>query len=390
MEPVLTRFRYEFAFDKDFELGQVKALVENAISGKELLAEDVYVSVAVQEGDYSGFENASMEEFLETFGEIGFEGEGNELRLPLGEHVVEEDVVVPKGLKLVLEPGAEIRIGEGVSFVSYSSVEALGTKEEPVAVRALEEGRPFGVFAVLGNGKETMVRLYNFEISGGSEKFFNGVFFSGQLSVYHADLEIVDSKASGSVSDDGLNAKYGKVLIENTVFSGNRADQVDLDFCDGIVKGSEFSIGGSPVSGDGLDVSGSKILVKESLFEGMQDKGISVGEESWLLAFGNHVRDNNLGAAVKDNSRAFFVENVFEGNLVAITSYEKKPLFGGANFWVKGNTFLENGQSFELDEKSAYYLLPLSGEEIGRMKQAVEGEDLEALEGLLPEYKVME
>jgi hypothetical protein len=384
MEPVLTRFRYEFLFEKGFELGQVNALVENAITVKELAADDVYISVAVQEGDYSGLEAGSMEEFLEMFGKIGFEGEGDELRLPEGEYLIEEDVLVPKGLKLVLEPGVEIKVAEGISFVSYSSLDALGTREKPIEVRALEERKPFGVFAVLGDGKETRVRLKNFEISGGSERFFNGVFFSGQLSVYHADLEMVDSRVEASVSDDGLNAKYGNVLIEDTVFSGNMADQVDLDFCEGIVKDSEFSIGDSAESGDGLDVSGSRILVKNSVFEGMQDKGISIGEESWVLAYGNDVWDNNLGAAVKDGSKAFFVENDFERNIIAVSAYEKKPLFVGADFWVKGNLFLENGQSFEVDGKSGYYLLPLSGEELREMEQAIAEDNLELLEAILP------
>lgn len=381
MEPVLTRFRYEFLFEEGFTLGDVNALLENAITGKELPAEDVYVSVAVQSNDYLGMENASAQEFLEEYGGIGFVAEGNVLRLPEGSYVIERNVLVPKGLEVVLEPGAEIMMGEGVSFVSYSDLEATGLPGKPVVVGALGE-RPFGVFAVLGNGEDTMVRLRNFEISGGSESFFNGVFFSGQLSVYHADLEVADSRVSGSSSDDGLNAKYGNVLIEGSVFSGNKSDQVDLDFCEGVVKGSVFSIGDGLESGDGLDVSGSRLLVKDSEFEGMQDKGISIGEESWLFAYGNEIHDNNMGAAVKDASSAFFVGNSFEKNLVAVSAYEKKPLFGGAEFWVSGNVFLGNGKTFEVDGKSGYEILEVQDEQA--LKEAVEAENLAVLGGLLP------
>jgi len=218
-------------------------------------------------------------------------------------------------------------------------------------------------------------------LSGGSEKFINGVFFSGQLSLYHTDAEILNSKIEGSSSDDGLNVKYGKVRIENSLFANNKADQADLDFCDGTVNNSVFrSL--LPNEGDGLDVSGSNILVLDSAFEGLGDKGISIGEQSWVVVYNSLVVDNGMGSAVKDLSEAFFLENTFAKNKTAIAAYEKKPLFGGASFYLFENRLEENESKFSLDEKSSQGSVDLSGKEAA-FREAIASRNIEGLKEIL-------
>ena len=59
------------------------------------------------------------------------------------------------------------------------------------------------------------------------------------MSIHGAVVDITDSSFSNSVSDDGLNVKYSKVVITNSKFFDNYGDQIDLDF-GGSVSGSLF------------------------------------------------------------------------------------------------------------------------------------------------------
>ena len=105
---------------------------------------------------------------------------------------------------------------------------------------------------------------------------------------------------------------YSDVILDNNIFKNNFADQVDLDYSNGIVKNSKFLYTKeSNPDGDGLDISGSQVYVSANIFNGFGDKGVSIGEESQVFVFNNIIRKNNIGSAVKDLSRAYFLQNKF-------------------------------------------------------------------------------
>ncbi len=111
-----------------------------------------------------------------------------------------------------------------MTIISFSSVEIKGSESKKVIVKNFDE-EPFGVFGV--SGADAVIDWLILE--GGSERFINGIFFSGGLSLYHSDVVIKNSEIKNNKADDGLNIKYGSVLVENSIFENNFADQVDLD-----------------------------------------------------------------------------------------------------------------------------------------------------------------
>lgn len=357
MQPKATKFKYQITFQNNVDINSVEIAVQNAVTGKMLPEDDVYVAIAKEDDDYSELQSRSKQEFLDSHPELSFKEEGGKLHLVEGDYEIKENTIIPKNLEVVIDAGAKIRIGSGKSIVSYSDLDIEGTEEKPVVVSRLDPEKPFGALAVIGKGSgKSKTTIRHLQLSGGNAHFINGIFFSGQLSVYHSDLDIFDSKLSGSSSDDGMNVKYGKVLIDNAEFSGNAGDQLDLDFCNGVVRNSRFDAREKEnPDGDGLDLSGGNILVSESLFSGNGDKGISIGEECPVVfVYNSLIAGNSIGSAVKDNSRAFFAKNTFEGNKTALEAYEKKPLFGGAKFYIYDNVFEGNGDNISLDEKSDY------------------------------------
>jgi hypothetical protein len=235
---------------------------------------------------------------------------------------------LPKGMTLIIKPGVVIEMSSDVSVVVRGSLLAEGTNESQITIRPRKGGR-YGSFAVLGEPNKPLdVRLTYFNISGGGESWVNGALFTGQLAMHRTIFTAKNIKVSGSKSDDGLNVKNSSVLIEDSHFFDNVGDQIDLDFVTGEVNRSLFSRAGTENESDGLDVSGSNILIFENTFQNFGDKGLSIGEQSEVIAAYNKFNNNFQGIAVKDGSTACVLNNLFLDNKTDVVSYIKKKMYG--------------------------------------------------------------
>ncbi len=430
-------------------LKEVIAEMENAVTGNKILPQDIYVQIADGRNNFPGGSSLPFQEFQRKYPQFRWEYRNGELTLKSGSYALEEHLIIPAYSRLVIEEGTTLSLGEGVAILSYSPVSILGSAGRPVVVKPLNPGKPFGSFGIIGGaiverwsatgstpdeknqdagnsnenaensvpglarGRELNI-IRGLDLSGGSEQVLNGIYLSGGLSIHGMDVEIHNSIIHGNRADDGLNVKYGKVLLDGVRFHSNFADQFDCDFCSGVVKNSDFAGGlggdfahgstiGSPASrnsadssdgalagdanGDGLDLSGSAVLVHHNTFSGFKDKGVSIGEDSEVVLFGNDFRSNNWGAAVKDRSHAFFLENRFEDNALAAYAYQKKIIFGGAKAYFNGNRLSGNREQFAKDKLSYIYNLNLLPADAAALSAAVESDDAESALSIMEKYR---
>src|SRR3989344_2131922 len=92
----------------------------------------------------------------------------NTLALNYGTHIFSDNVIVPKGLRLIIEPGAKLLMAPKVSLISYSPMTALGNANSPITVTALSPAsEPWGSFGVVNTGEAKNYFNY-FRVSGGS------------------------------------------------------------------------------------------------------------------------------------------------------------------------------------------------------------------------------
>ena len=262
--------------------------------------------------------------------------EGNEVRIPKGNYFLSEDLNFPRGSQVVLNAGTKITLAKGVGLLIQGSLIVEGTKEQPVIITAVKPKEAFGTFAVLGTGKE-ISRINYLKLSHGNEKWMNGAYFSGAFTLhYQKEVIIENSEFIEGQADDGVNIKFSKVYLKNNIFKNNYADQIDLDYCVGVVRDSSFLYEiKRDKNGDGLDISGSQIYASGNLFSNFNDKGISAGEKSHIFITNNHFKQNNVGSAVKDFSIAYYLRNHFSQNLRDIQVYQKKKIFGGGKIYLK-------------------------------------------------------
>ncbi len=292
-------------------------------------------------------------EFMQEFGFLDWELETpKNITLKRGNYTVDNTLILPEHLSLLIEGGTNISLAENKSFIKFKDLIINGSEQHPVRIFAQEESRPFGSFGVYGNDFNNCT-IRNLDISGGNETVVKTRYFSGSLSLYHCmNTEIINSTIRGGHSDDGANIKYSNIQIEHSTFINNFADQLDLDFCKGTVENSVFMGNNENTDGDGLDVSGSQIRAQNNTFKHCKDKGVSVGEESNITLIGNHIVENNMGVAIKDLSVTYLIRNDILGNTIGIAGYQKKEEFGGGFGFLCNNTLQDNEKDYELDDKS--------------------------------------
>jgi len=297
----------------------------------------------------------SPQEFVSS--RAGFFLRNGSIVLSSGTHIMSGITVIPVGTTFIVSPGATLLFQEGASLVSYSPVEARGSEFARISFRPLREGVAWGVFGVANTGDAKNVFEY-VDMRGGSEANINGIFFSGMLSVYNADVVFSHNAVAGAYADDGLNVKYGTVDIINNIFEHNSADALDLDYIKhGIVSGNTFVENGN----DGIDLSGagSGLVIRNNTISRSGDKCISVGEKSE----GNSISSNiltgcNIGIEVKDLSTPVISNNEITGNNIGVHAYRKKEIFGGGMPELHGNIFQKNGIDTQSDEYSSIIFNP--------------------------------
>ena len=262
-----------------------------------------------------------------------------EITLARGVHDLRSDVVFPAGYDVVIEGGTEFRLGPGVVMLIHGGLNMAGSAGNPVTVRPIDSGQPFGTVAVLGDGSQrTTIR--HLDLSGGSDAWVRGARFSGALSIhYQHDVEVSHTSIHANRGEGGLSIKYGRGLLADSVFTGNQANQVGLDYFDGVVRGNRLTgSGAADEHTGGLAVTGSRLVATGNEFSEFGETGVRVAENSDVLFAANMWRDNALAMAVTDLSTVYLHDdNEFGTNDLDVSAFLHKPYFGGGTVVLAGN-----------------------------------------------------
>ena len=337
----------------DIDLVFVNTVTGNEVEARRVASHDV--------GDTPSWERPTalppapaVEAWLAAHPHLAIRQTGpGELRLRRGTYRLSEHLVLPRGHELHIESGTDLQLGAGVVLLVRGGLTISGSADQPVTIRPIEPGQPFGSVAVVGDGSQRTEITY-LELSGGSDAWLDGAQFSGALSVHDQDRVLVShTTIRDNHGDDGLSIKHAAGVVTESSFLGNRDDQVDLEYFDGIVRDSRFegAPSGDP-NGDGLDLRGSRVVVVNNELTGAADKAASVGEQSEALFVANRVGHSAIGVAVKDLSTAYLSDNRFEENRHDVHAYLKKPFFGGGRVVLAGAGPRQADLSAKIDDGS--------------------------------------
>ncbi|MDC0992899.1 hypothetical protein OAS14_00880 [Alphaproteobacteria bacterium] len=220
-----------------------------------------------------------------------------------------------------IEPGTKITLGAGVDLIFKSSVEMLGQAGEEISLK----GNGSSIIIVNKGFQKSTINHVNF--SGLSEPASRLRRYTGAINGYGGEFGIKAVSINNSLAEDQLNLVHAKITVDGLSIDGAKSDGFDCDFCTGEILSADFK----NIGGDGLDVSGSEISVGQISFSNIDDKAISVGENSDVTVKFADVARSGTGIAVKDASRA--TVKLLQVSAIthdAVMTYVKKPFYLGA------------------------------------------------------------
>ena len=277
-----------------------------------------------------------------------------------------EDLLLTKEQSLEVRPGTTLLLHPGCSIICHGKATLAGTERQPITVGRAEEAA-WGVLALMGPKTEGS-KLSHVAIEGGSLTTYRGIDFKGMVNVYQCpDITLESSRfGKNEVSDDAVNLATCKFTVRDCVWEGARSDGFDSDMSEGTVSKTRFLRTGN----DGLDLMTSKVKVEDCFFDGCGDKGASIGEGSRARISSSVFKGCVIGSQVKDDSRAAYLDCVFEDCGQALDAYRKKWLYlSGGHILIRNCTFSAEQGNIKLDRRSTAEIL--NGEMTGAVSRTV-------------------
>jgi hypothetical protein len=265
-------------------------------------------------------------------------------------------VVVPRAVRLRLDPGVTLRLGPDVSLIGFRGIEAQGTAERPIHIGAADPTRPWGSIAVARAPEVSNLSFVT--VSGGSRTSFEGIEFDGQLSFNASGLVLNDSEIYDTHGSNGLSLKRAAFVVNRTQFVANGSDGVESEWSRGVIRESLFVNNAD----DGLDLTDSEVSVHDCAFHWMGDKSISAGERSRVSVISTRLSDSEIAIASKEDSRVDVRDTEFRRNRLGFSLYRSKPVFGGGSGTVTGGVFARNDKDFSVEPGSTLELVRVQRE----------------------------
>jgi len=294
-------------------------------------------------------------------------------------YAIGEDIVVPDGVTLTIEPGATLEFqADRTLRVEGGQLLAEGTATQPIVFTRQGGGYWGGILfdrsradnrishAVIEYTREVISnpRTHGVSVYGSQVTIADSILRYTDNSVaiqsypwfgYDPTLYVLRNEIYG-IDGDAVHPTGGYAFIQ-----GNHIHDVAHDAWP--VEGIELSDMVTPavvldnhvhdVSDDCLDLNHSSAVIERNELHHCGDKGISIGDPFSTTLVNNLIYASTDGIAVKDGATSYIVNNTLVGNERGLWLYEV-PLPGheglGAGIATVVNTIVwGNGTAIELD-----------------------------------------
>jgi hypothetical protein len=275
---------------------------------------------------------ADLREALDRHPFLEWDEAGRSLRARPGRFDVVGSLVLPGGSGLVLEPGTELRFGEGEALVASGPLVFAGTAESPIVLEGAGSGGAgrWGGIVALHSDRPHVWKHVTIRNTAGIDR--NGWTPTGGVTLREAEVRIFETQFQGNRAEDALNLVRSSFLLENVEFSDTSSDALDADFSSGTIRGGRYA----RIGGDAIDVSGGEVEIDGARIEEVRDKAVSVGEASRVEA--RRLRIDRVGTAAVSKERSELIledSEISDAAHAGIMAYVKKREYGPATAWVR-------------------------------------------------------
>lgn len=270
--------------------------------------------------------------------------QGDSVVFPRGRYVVEEDLLLPAGHRVVLMPGARFEIAPGRSVLCRGPLEVRGTALNPVFIRPQSPAAPYGTFAVRGAGASIIRGL---RMSGGAGATILGEEHEAMLSIAGMSRTEIHGCELSTAGQPILSIEGGRFAMEGNVFQGG---QLRLHQVQGRITGCSFT--GDVRGHGGMRQWGGRILMEKCQFSGIQEVALEAAGGAQVMVSGCAFKRNGTAIRLGGLSVAHVIDCQFEHH--DLVFHLPDPGGGpGGRLHRYGNTIVEARREVEVAPNGA-------------------------------------
>ena len=176
----------------------------------------------------------------------------------------------------------------------------------------------------------------------------NEISLTGCLTFINLKLKNISVNANNSSCEDAVNFINVQGKLDKVIIANSFSDGLDVDFSN--LSINEINIKSS--QNDCVDFSAGNYKLKTLTLSNCGDKGISIGEKSFVKIEKINVYESKIGVASKDSS-------IFEGEILnlnnlntCVAAYKKKQEFNGGFISINEMICKNYINKFEIDSFS--------------------------------------
>ena len=223
---------------------------------------------------------------------------------------------------LSMDAGTKLIFSEDAYLIVKGKVNFNGSENNQIEF--LPKDKSWKGFYLISD-KESKSTIKNLEVRSTSAMQVGVLNLTGGFTIYNSDILLKNIRFLDSTAEDSINIVNSEIEIDNLNIERSISDGLDCDFCEGIIKNTFVN----KIGGDAIDFSGSKVDIENVKISDVQDKAISVGEQSFIRISEGEFINIGVGVASKDSSETYINNSTIRDfELFAAMTYQKKMIFG--------------------------------------------------------------
>ncbi|MBO8206806.1 hypothetical protein HA149_07010 [Prochlorococcus marinus XMU1406] len=262
-----------------------------------------------------------------------------------GLHNINENIEL-FGKNIIFDEGSNICLNKGSKLIIKDSyIKFHGNPNEGVIIKGCDSKS--GSLII----ENSNVFINNLEVNNLLSPIQELRILYGGINFVNSKIKFDNLEIKNSLSEDGVNFINSSVEGNNLYTENIKSDAIDSDFSSLDIK----NINCNKVGNDCLDLSYSVSNIENIVGKNIEDKVLSVGEDSNLNINNINAINSEIGVVSKDSSvlkiKSFNYSNV----KLPLASYIKKPELGSPTIYIdKTNNTINTKNSLISDDSFVY------------------------------------
>lgn len=291
---------------------------------------------------------------------LAVNGSGGSIVMKPGKNVIDKDLVIPAGYRLMAGPGAQIDIKNNAKIISYSPLVLIGSEDDNIIVSSSDSSSQ------------------GIEIINALPSVFENVMFkglpkvkdqqwarTGSITCYESAVTFKGCSFYNCKAEDAINLIRSAFTFKECLFHNMHDDAVDIDFSEGTIEHCAFE----NCNENALDLTMGKVKLTAVYINVSGNKGINVKAGSQLRGSDVRIKNSRIALSAEDLSGVDLQKVEISDSETGIVAYKNKP--GGGHPVVKiSGLVLKNVKTNYLKEKKS--VINANGVEVNESVENVE------------------